>query len=419
MLMAARISVFVSVLPLLAAQAARWPEFRGPRGDGHAPEARVPLRWSEAENVRWKPPVPGRAWSSPVVWGGKVWVTTAAEKGEHMGVMALDLRTGAVLHQRRLLENEEPAPRNALNSYASPSPVIEEGRVYLHFGSYGTFCLDTGTGETVWARRDLPCDHKEGPGSSPFLFEDLLILHMDGIDVQYVVALEKGSGETRWKTARTFDLSAMDTDMHKAYTTPIVVTLDGEPRLVSTAAEGTFVYDPRTGKELWRLRHKGFSQSSRPVFGGGLVYLNTGYVRPRLLAVRLEGAGHVKTEDVVAWTHTRSGPTMPSPLLVGPDLYIVSNGGVVSCLDAKTGATAWRERVGGEHSASPVFVDGRLYFFDRQGGTAVIAPGRVFKKLAANRLDDGFMASPAVVDDGFVLRTKTHLYRIGARGEDR
>lgn len=370
------------------------------------------MRWNEKENVRWKVSIPGTAWSSPVVWDGQVWVTTASPKGHMMGVVAVDVVTGKKIHERLLIENEKPAEKNPLNSYASPTPVIEEGRVYVHFGSYGTACLDTRTGKTLWERSDLPCDHATGPGSSPILHGDLLIFHMDGRDVQYVVALDKKTGKTRWKTDRTIDLSKQAPDMRRAFSTPIVIDVDGAPRLISTGSQATYAYEPSTGKEVWRLYHKGFSQSSRPVLGDGLLFLNTGFVRPQLLAVRPGGKGDVTGKDAIAWTARRSVPTMPSPLFLDGRIYIVSDGGVASCLDAKTGKSLWRERIGGEHSASPIHAGGRIYFFDREGGTVVISPGPTFKKLAENRLDSGFMASAAVVGDAFIFRTKKHLYRI-------
>jgi len=407
------ILIFLATLTSqLVSQGARWPDFRGPTRDGHAPAARVPLRWSETHNVRWKVPIPGVAWSSPVVWDGQVWMTTASPKGHKMGVVALDVATGKKLHERLLIETEKPEEKNPLNSYASPTPAIEEGRIYVHFGSYGTACLDTKTGKTVWERSDLPCDHATGPGSSPILYKDLLIFHMDGRDVQYVVALDKKTGKTRWKTPRTIDLSKQAPDMRRAFSTPIVIDVDGAPRLVSTGSQATYLYEPETGKEVWRLFHKGFSQSSRPVQGDGLLFLNTGYVRPQLLAVRPGGQGDVTDKDAIAWTFRRSVPTMPSALFIDGLIYMVSDGGVASCVEAKTGKSLWRERIGGEHSASPVFVNGRIYFFDREGGSVVIAPGPEFKKLAENTLESGCMASAAVVGDAFLLRTKKHLYRL-------
>lgn len=408
-------SALVALAVLLAAQTGPkpdgWPDFRGPRRDGHAPSARVPLEWSEKKNVRWKTPIRGQGWSSPVVESDKIWLTSATSKGHEMFVLALDLASGEEILARTLFHNEEPEPKNALNSYASPSPVIDEGRVYVHFGTYGTACLSTASGATIWQRRDIRCDHMEGPGSSPVLVGDLLIFNVDGGDVQYVIALDKETGKTKWKTERSENLQQFVPDRRKAYSTPIVLEVDGEQRLISSGARATVAYDPVSGKELWKLRHEGFSMSSRPIAGSGLLFLNTGFMRPRLLAVRPDGEGDV-TDDNVVWTCHRNVPTIPSPLHVGGRLYMVSDNGILTCLAAKTGKRLWRERLDGPHCASPVYAAGRIYFFDRDGRTVVVAPGPEYRELAVNELDDGFMASPAVVGNAFILRTRTHLYRI-------
>ncbi|MCZ6597077.1 MAG: PQQ-binding-like beta-propeller repeat protein [Planctomycetota bacterium] len=389
----------------------RWPDFRGPTGDGHAPDAEVPLEWSEDENVAWKTLIHGRGWSSPVVWDGQIWLTTATPEGDELSVLALDAATGKVLHDDVLFDVPAPQRRNAMNSHASPSPVIEEGRVYVHFGSAGTACLDTKSRKTLWERRDLSCDHIEGPGSSPILFEDLLIFHMDGGDVQYVVALDKRTGKTSWKTERSVALEHLVPDRRKAYGTPLVVDTGERLELVCSGAEATMAYDPRTGEELWKVLYAGWSMASRPIVGDGLVYFTTGYLRPRLLAVRPGGSGDV-TGERIAWSVGRRIPTMPSPILVDGRVYVVSNGGMATCLDAKTGDEKWRARIGGETCASPVYASGRIYFCDRDGMTRVVRPGDELETLATNHLDDGFMASPAVLGNALILRTTSHLYRI-------
>jgi len=410
---ACRLLLFLLALTsYLTAQGSRWPDYRGPSRDGHAPPSAVPLRWSEKDNVRWKTPISGIAWSSPVVWDGQVWVTTASVKGHELGVVAVDASTGKKLHERVLIKNKKPEAKHDLNSYASPTAAIEEGRVYVHFGAYGTLCLDTKTAKTLWERRDLRCNHVTGPGSSPILHGDLLLFHMDGSDTQYVVALDKNTGKTRWKTDRTLDLSKLPGDMRRSFSTPIVIDVNGDSRLISTGSQGTYAYELATGKEVWRLRHKGFSNCSRPIFHDGLLYLNTGFARAQLLAVRPSGTGDVTSKRAIAWTYARSVPNIPSPLFIDGKVYIVNDGGNATCLDARTGKPFWRKRIGGEHRASPVYANGRIYFFDREGRTVVIAPGSTYRELAVNKLSGGFMASPAVVGDAFILRTKGHLYRI-------
>ncbi len=393
--------------PLLAS-ADGWPEYRGPRKDGSASSTRLPLDWEEDRNVAWKTAIHGRGWSSPVVFDGRVWLTTATPDGKQLFVLCVDLETGEILHERMLREVEEPLDRNPLNSYASPSPVVEEGRVWVHFGAEGTFCLDTETGETVWSRQDLRCDYLEGPGASPLLHRDRLLITVDGVDVQYVVALDKQSGRTLWKTDRSIDLSRFPPDLRKAYNTPIVIEVEGREQLVSSAARGTWAYDFETGEELWLLEHPGFSMSSRSIFADGLLYLNTGFMRPELWAVRPAPKGAPE----VVWKSNKGVPAMASPVLYQNLLIQVSDGGVASCVDAGTGEIHWRERLGGEHCASPILVEGRVYFFDREGHTTVIAPAKEFEILSESQLDAGFMASAAVVGDALLLRTETHLYRV-------
>ncbi len=405
-------AMFLVLAPRCGAQRpAPWPDFRGPSGDGRAVDATPPLTWSEHDNVSWKTAIHGQGWSSPVVDDGRIWLTTATPDGRELSVLAVDLASGKILHDRVVFHVAKPASKNTLNSYASPSPVVEAGRVYVHFGTYGTACLDTTNAKTLWTRRDLHCDHLQGPGSSPLLYEDLLILPVDGGDVQYIVALDTQTGKTRWKTQRSAKLAKLVPDLRKAYSTPIVIDVDDKPRVISTGAQATYGYDPSTGKELWRVRHKGFSMASRPIAGNGLVYLCTGFMHPRLLAVRTSGTGDV-TESNVVWSYRRNVPTMPSPVLFEGRIYLVNDSGIASCVDARSGKRVWRHRLDGAHCASLLAAGGHIYFFDREGRTVVIQPSSKFEQLTVNELDRGFMASPAVVGDTLILRTKTHLYRI-------
>ena len=399
-----------------------WPDYRGPRRDGVSEATNLPLHWSETLNVRWKMPIHGRGWSSPVIWGKQVWLTTATEDGKVLSVLCIDRDSGQILLDRKLFEVAKPRPlSNPINTYASPSPTIEEGRVYVHFGSYGTACLDTGTFEVLWERRDLPCDHWRGPASSPLLWEDLLFLHMDGADVQYVVALDKTTGANRWVTFRSVDYGDLEEDgrprasgdYRKAYNTPLVVDFQGEPQLISPSAKGAYGYDPRTGSEIWQISHGGHSSAPRTLYSDGLVGISTGYIggTAQLWGVRLGGRGDV-TGIHVAWKYARGSPKHSSPVLVDGRVYMMSNDGIATCLDFKTGKEIWKGRIGGLHSASVLYAGGRIHFFDEEGQTTIIQPGETLEILARNQLDDGFMASPAVADGALFLRTTTHLYRI-------
>lgn len=388
-----------------------WPDFRGPSMDGHGDAKDLPLEWSEQKNVRWKTAIAGRGWSTPVIWGEQVWLTTATSDGKELYALCVSKESGEVTQRIKVFEVAKPEPVNATNSYASPSPVIEAGKVYVHFGTYGTAAINTETGSILWKRTDLKLDHKEGPGSSPVLFEKSLILTCDGADLQYTIALDTTNGETKWKTNRSVNFGFFPGDFRKAYSTPIVAQVDGKPQLIATAAQSAYGYDLESGKELWRFGYGGFSNASRPVVGQGMMFLNSGYMKPQLFGVKLGGSGNI-TETNFVWKQTSSAPNKPSPLLIEGNIYMVSDGGVASCLDTKTGEPVWTKRLGGNFSASPIHSAGWIYISDQDGKTFVFKPGSEYQQLAVNKLDEGCMASPAVSGRAIFLRTKTCLYRI-------
>lgn len=411
----------VAAAPVDAMQV-HWPQFRGPLGNGNAVDATdAPIEWSEEKNVAWKTAIPDMGWSSPAILGNQIWLTTATKDGSDYFVVQVDADTGEIVRNDHLFHSDNPEPLgNNVNCYASPSPVVEAGRVYAHFGSYGTACLDANTGAVLWKRDDLECRHFRGPGSSPILFEDLLILTFDGVDVQYLTALNTETGETVWRTDRSTvwdDLDEdgnpkADGDFRKAYSTPVIVESEGEPIMISPGSFSAFAYDPRTGKEIWKTPHKSHSAQIRPVYEDGVVYVTTGYSPTELMAIRVDGKGDV-TDSHVKWR--RSGkilPTTPSSLLVDGLLYLGTDRGIVTCLDSATGEEIWSERIGGNYVASPLSAAGRLYFFSTNGQTTVMKAGRTPEVLATNRLEAGFMASPAMLGSSLILRTKTHLYRI-------
>ncbi|MGI8981387.1 MAG: PQQ-binding-like beta-propeller repeat protein [Pirellulaceae bacterium] len=408
----------VFLLPLLVAVVSsagageNWPDFRGPAMDGHSDAKELPLEWSEQKNVRWKTAIAGRGWSTPVIWGEQIWLTTATSDGKELYALCVDKASGAVAQRIKVFEVAKPEPVNATNSYASPSPVIEAGKVYVHFGTYGTAAVNTETGSIIWKRTDLQLDHKEGPGSSPVLFENSLILSCDGADVQYMIALDTANGETKWKTKRSVNFGFFPGDFRKAYSTPLVAQVDGKPQLITTAAQSAYGYDVESGKELWRFGYGGFSNASRPVVGQGMMFLNSGYMKPQLFGVKLGGGGGNITESNFVWKQTSSAPNKPSPLLIDDLFYMISDGGVASCLDTKTGEPVWTKRLSGNFSASPIYAAGRIYVSDQDGKTFVFKPGRQYQQLAVNQLDEGCMASPAVSGKAIFLRTKTCLYRI-------
>jgi outer membrane protein assembly factor BamB len=388
-----------------------WPQFRGPRGDGCSDSKGLPKQFGETKHLKWKTPVHGRGWSSPVVWGEQVWVTTATTDGKELFGVCVDRASGKVVHDLKVFDVEKPEAIHDLNSYASPTPAVEAGRVFLHFGSYGTTCLDTATAKKLWERRDLPCNHFRGPGSSPVIVQGLLVVHFDGFDHQYVVALDKESGKTVWKTDRSNDYGTDDGDFKKAFSTPLVIDWGGRQLLVSAGSRAAMAYEPLTGKELWCVRFQSFSSTAMPVFGQGLVYINTGFGKADLVAVRPDGQGDV-TDTHVVWTLKKGVPSKPSALLIDDLICMVHDGGVASAVDAKSGEVVWTQRLGGSFSASPVYAGGAVYFLSQEGKVTVIEPSREYKEVAVNQLDEGFMASPAVAGKALFLRTRTHLYRI-------
>ena len=398
-----------------------WPDYRGIYHDGSVAEgAELPLEWSEEKNVTWKTAIPGKAWSSPVVWGNQIWLTTSTPEGKELTGICVDNKTGKILYEKLLFTIETPQFAHKFNSYASPSPALEEGKAYLHWGSPGTACINTQTFETLWTRADLVCDHFRGAGSSPFVYKNLLILTMDGADHQYVIALDKSNGKTVWKTDRETDFQDLDPngkpkrdgDMRKSYATPIIINVKGKDLLISPGAKAAWAYEPLTGKPVWQFRYKNHSSASRCLFVNDTLYLNSGYSVAELFAVNPDGKGDI-TETNKIWEISGSTiPKKPSPIIHDGLLYICSDSGIATCMEAATGKEVWKARLGGNYSSSLIRSGNRIYAFSEDGKGVIFSTGREFKLLGENTLPDGFMASPAVSGDALILRTRTNLYRI-------
>lgn len=425
---------FFGVAKLDAAD--EWPRFRGPDANGHSYAEGLPLKWSEDENVRWKTAIPGDGHSSPVISGDQIWLTTAVieelsdeERKRRLAKIknsnglelagAISLRavcvsrkSGEIVRNVELFKVTEPEPVHSLNSYASPTPILLDGFVYCHFGTYGTCCVNAETGKVLWRNNEHKIDHQNGPGASPALWRDRLIANYDGIDTQYVAAISRETGKTLWTTKRSGEMHER-AEFQKAYCTPAIIEDDRGAQVISPGANWVYSYDPATGRELWKAGYGtlGFSTVPRPVFGNGLVFVSTSFIQPRLLAVRYDGEGDV-TKSHVAWQIDGTLPQKTSMLLIGDELYFIADKGIGVCLDANTGDEHWKERISGQYAASPLFADGRIYFFSQDGKTSVVKAGRKFEQLAENQLDGRFMASPAVAGKALFLRTETHLYRI-------
>jgi outer membrane protein assembly factor BamB len=404
----------VAVLLLLACSAMasaeqipEWPGYRGPTGDGHAVAANLPLDLNAPANLAWKTPIPGVGWSTPVVFGQQIWMTTATPDGTSLRAVCVNRRSGAIERDIEVFHVEKPIEIHKKNSHASPTPVIEPGRLYVHYGTNGTAAIDTASGAVLWRDTAHPLEHYVGPGSSPVLYGDLVILTCDGADVQFSVALDKRTGKERWKVARSGKLRD-DPDVRKSFATPAILRVGDRDELVTPAADHVYGYDPATGRELWQLDYEGYSVVPRPVAAHGLVFVCTGFNTPRLLAIRQGGAGRLAA-DAVAWEERSQIPANPSPLIVGDAIYVVSDRGVATCLDARTGKERWRHRVGGNYSASPLFADGKIFLASEEGVITVIEPAAAYREVAKSDLAARIMASPIAIGNELIIRTADDL----------
>ena len=399
---------------VLPAGAADWPEFRGPTAQGIVTEGALPTEWSDAKNVAWKQPLPGKGWSSPVTAAGRIYLTTAAppamdakDGSLSLQALCLDGQTGSIRWAKEVFREEASAPKpHSKNSHASPTPLVHGDRLYVHFGHMGTACLDL-DGNVLWRNNDLHYAPVHGNGGTPVLVDGALIFSCDGSDKRFVVALDAGDGRVLWKKDRT-----EHPQKGFSFGTPLVITVAGRTQVVSQGSNVVAAYDPKTGDEIWRVRYEGYSVVPRPVYGNGLLYLSTGFDSPKLLAIRPDGRGDV-TDTHIAWTWNKNAPNSPSPLLLDDELYVVSDGGILTCLDAREGTERWHAHIGGHYSASPIAADGKVYCLSEEGlGVVVKADKDKFQLIAKNPLNEQTLASYGVLDGDLLIRTETSLYRI-------
>ena len=392
----------------------QWSQFRGHFGNGIIKSTSAPINWSENRNIDWKTPIHDRGWSSPVIWNDQIWMTTATKEGNKMYAICVNKLSGKVEHDIHVFDVKSPQAITNENTYASPTPVVEEGRVYVHFGTYGTACISTKDGQILWKRRDLNCDHEigAGPASSPFIYNNFLIFNVDGRDVQYVIALNKETGETAWKTNRSVDFSDVQINQRKAYGTPFIIPRGNTNQMVSIGAKGVYSYDPENGKELWKAEHRGWSIAPRPVYGEGLVFTMIDRDRPEMWAIDPSGSGDI-TETHIEWKETKRMPPRASPIFFKGLLFVVDRNGYISCLEAKTGKSLWQKRMKGRFSASPVLANDLLYFFNEDTVCTIIKPVKELIIVAENKLSDGkLLATPAFDENSIYIRTENNLYRI-------
>jgi outer membrane protein assembly factor BamB len=391
--------------------AGEWPEFRGPTGQGISDAKNVPVDWTTRSNVAWQSSVSGKGWSSPVISAGKIYLTSAIseDSGVSLHVIAFDESTGKQVWNVEALHAGADAvkQKHDKNSLASPTPVVRDGRIYAHFGHMGTAALDL-NGKVVWTQTSIKFPPVHGNGGSPALAGDLLVFSCDGASAPFLAALDVQTGAVRWKTPRNTSARSKF-----SFSTPLVLTQDGKTTIVSAASGFVGGYST-DGKELWRVKYgEGYSVVPRPVFGNGLLYVSSGFDRPVLYAIDPANAKGDVTETNVRWTQAKGAPCTPSPLLVGNEVYMVSDAGIASCLNAATGEVYWSERLGGNFSASPVVAEGRIYFVNEAGITFVVKADKKFELLAKNDLEERSLASPAVDQGALFIRTETKLWRIG------
>ena len=396
-----------------------WTHFRGSNMDGHAAVEKAPLNWSESENIVWKVPLKGLGWSSPVVYDRQIWLTSAEEDGTKFYVFCFDLDSGELLFEETLFSSDEPQRIHPTNSYATPTPCIEKGRVYLHYGTFGTACIDTKSFNDIWKREDLKCDHMQGPASSPIIYKDKLIVHLEGTEDPYVVALDKNTGETIWKSVRPKEIyDPLQPVFRKSFQTPIVISANDKELLISNGSYMCFAHDVNTGEVIWTVTYGDDSTVSQPLFWNGIVFVNSGWIfeknKPsftRQFAIDPNGTGDV-TQTHVKWMYEEDVPQIPTPIIVDGLMYMVHDRGMLTCLDAMTGEPVWEEKLAGNYNSSPVYAAGNIYFFNVKGECTIIKPGDTFQKVTENDLDGTIKAVPVFVDDKMIVRSDKFLYEI-------
>ncbi len=398
-----------------------WTHFRGSDLNGISTSDKIPPDW-QGKNIKWKTEIPGRGHSSPVVYGNQIWITTATPDGKEMSAVCTDYQTGKIIYNTKVFTPEEVISKHAINTYASPTPCIEKGFVYVHFGSLGTACISTLSGSVVWKRTDLKCSHVQGPGSSPVLYKNLLILHFEGTDVRYIAALDKATGKTIWKSDRPEEpYKSIPEIGRKAYITPLILNVRGRDLLISNGSAVCCAYDPMTGKEIWRVVRGAESTVPMPITENGLVYFYTGSMVDEngttfteILAVNPDGTGDITGTNIL-WRRRddQSQTQMLTPVIKEGLIYTVNTRNNLMCIDAATGKEIWSVRQKSNFNSSPVYVNGNIWFFSVRGEVLAIKAGRKYEPVSQFQMDSGIWATPAILRNSVVLRTEKYLCRIG------
>ena len=396
------------------AQENNWTFFRGSNLNGVSANTGLPQSWKEDSCIKWKTPLSGTGISSPVVFGQQIWISTANPSGKELFAVCLDKESGIITQNIKLFQRDSAIGLHNMNSYATPTPAIEDGYVYIHFGTMGTSCINTQNSNVIWSRTDLNCNHVQGPASSPIIYKGLLILHLEGVDTQNIIVLDKKTGKTVWKAERPQEYYTDKEPIYrKAYITPIIINSNNQDMLISNGAEVCSAYEPLTGKEIWRINYSSETTISMPMFINGLVVFTTGFGRPvRLIAANPNGTGNITATNIV-WQTDASVPGMNSPVGNKGLIYMIEDKGTITCLEAKTGTVVWKNRLKGEFYASPIIADGKIYCPSKQGTVYVLEEGSIFKLLAESKADGELWATMAVTGKYLLMRTNKSLYCIG------
>lgn len=397
-----------------------WTHFRGSNLNGTATVKNLPVIFNESTNVKWKTQIPGKGWSSPVIYGSQIWATTASADGKELSAICLDFESGDIVYNIKVFTPDTVVRKHAINSYATPTPCIENKFVYVHYGSMGTACINTTNGSIVWQRTDLKCDHVQGPGSSPVIYKNLLILHYEGVDVRYLIALNKTTGETVWKTERPEEpYNPLPRIGKKAYITPLIINVKNKDMLISNGSAVCIAYEPATGEEIWHVVRGAESTVAMPVYENGVIYFYTGFMVKddgakfsEILAVNPDGKGDI-TKTNVLWNLETEQLQLLTPVIKNGLIYTVDTRNVLMCINAKTSQIEYSMKLKDKYNASPVYAAGNIYFWSLSGEVMVLKEGKELDIIARNQMDGEIWATPAILRNSIILRTDKSIYKIG------
>jgi outer membrane protein assembly factor BamB len=417
---------FFSVAFLCASERAgsqdkNWTHFRGSNLNGIALDENIPLKWDDSA-IKWKTEIHDKGYSSPVVYDNQIWVTTATPDGKELYAVCTDFQTGKIIYDIKVFTPDEVEGKHSLNTYASPTACIEKGFVYVHYGSMGTACINTTNGSIVWKRNDFKCKHVQGPASSPVIYKNLLILHFEGVDVRYIVALDKSNGKIIWRSDRpTEPYEPLTRIGRKAYITPLIINVKGRDMLISNGSAVCIAYDPNNGREIWRVVDGAESTIAMPFAENGVMFWYTGFTEDgngkkftELLSVNPDGNGDITRTNVI-WKKREelSRNQCLTPVIKDGLIYTVNTRNTMMCIDAATGEEVWSTHVTSNYDASPIYVNGNILFFSVKGEVLILKAGRKYDVVAKNQMDSGIWATPAILRNSVILRTQKYLYRIG------